>query len=177
MAYASSHITGSYLGNLVAEAYALIFRKWSRGQESETDIRNASPCLISLEVPCWPCFRSLCYSFPVSYNKQILCEVCVAPFGFPLWGKALVISDRKPLSALAALHHFTCLSSSWPPLQKRGDKNCFMITGLERMLCNKSPLSSSVPQGPDCPLTDVFPLKSSSGGSAESLGEQMWCVL
>ena len=59
MAYASSHITGSYLGNLVAEAYTLIFRKWDGGKESETDIRNTFTFLISVKVLCYSCFKSL----------------------------------------------------------------------------------------------------------------------
>lgn len=57
MAYASSRITGSYLGNLVAEAYTLIFRKWGGGKESETGIRNTFTFLISLEVLCYSYFK------------------------------------------------------------------------------------------------------------------------
>lgn len=78
MAYASSRITGSYLGNLVAEAYTLIFRKQAGGRESETGIRNTFTFLISLQVLCYSYFKSLGGSLPVSCNEQKLCWVCSA---------------------------------------------------------------------------------------------------
>lgn len=70
MAYASSPITGSYLGNLVAEAYTLILRKWSGGKESETDIRNTFTFLISLKFYSLPTLKvSSIHSLLAIINK------------------------------------------------------------------------------------------------------------
>lgn len=52
MAYASSPVTGSYLGNLVAEALStLIFRKWAGGLEPEPEIRNKYIYFFNSAVP------------------------------------------------------------------------------------------------------------------------------
>lgn len=110
------------------------------------------------EVFCSSYFKNLQYSFPVSYNRQTLHEVCIAPFNTCRRKKTCRFITRAPLRTWCLARFHLSLPKLDPSVNEEV-RSCFIILRLEEMLCSGCPPPNSGSQGPDCPLVDVFPLR------------------